>query len=113
MYIGSLYMRMSAGSPVTYYSPTFPRGGLAATFAIEVFALQGTSPTLECTIEHKNESDTSVTTAASFSSMSSVAVWFKDASGLKEQIRLAVVVGGSAAVNTAYANVLAPIWRPY
>lgn len=113
MYIGSLYMRMSAGSPVTYYSPTFPRGGLAATFAIEVFALQGTSPTLECSIEHKNASDTSFSTAASFSSMTGAGVFSKDATALKEEIRLAIVVGGSAAVNTVYANVLAPVWRPY
>jgi hypothetical protein len=113
VYIGSIYIRMSAGSPATYYTPTLPRGGLAAVFGIELFALLGTGPTLECAIEHKNQEDTSFTTAATFTSMSSAGMHTKDATALKEQIRLAITVGGSAATNTAYANVLAPQWRPY
>lgn len=112
MYIGSLYMRLSAGTPATYYSPTFPRGGLSATFVIEVFNLLGTSPTLECAVEHKNEDDTSFTSAGSFTSMSTTGIHKLDVSSLKEQLRLAITVGGSAATNTAYANVLAPTWRP-
>lgn len=113
MYIGDLFMRMSVGTPANFYSPSFERGGLSATFAIEVFNLMGTSPTLECTIEHKNHDDTSFTSAGTFSSMNVAAVWKVDVSALKEQIRLVITVGGSAASNTVYANVLAPIWRPY
>ena len=30
MYIGDLYMRMHTTTPAIYYSPTFPRSGLAA-----------------------------------------------------------------------------------
>jgi hypothetical protein len=110
MYVGSLFIRGTGGD---YNSPTFPRGGLAATFAIEVFMLSGTSPTLECDVEHKNAEDTVFTVAASFSSMSTAAVHKLDVSTLKEQIRLVFTVGGSAATNMVYANVLAPIWRAY
>lgn len=110
MYIGTLFMRLGG---VSYYSPTFPRGGLSATFGIEVFALTGTSPTLECAIEHKNIEDTSFTTAGNFSSMTTSGMAKLDVSSLKEEIRLNITVGGAANTNTVYANVLAPMWRPY
>lgn len=103
-------MRMGG---VSYYSPTFPRGGLAATFGIEVFGLVGTSPTLECTVEHKNAEDTSFVSAGTFSSMTSTGMAKLDVSSLKEQIRLNITVGGGANANAVYANVLAPMWRPY
>ena len=45
--------------------------------------------------------------------MSAAGVWKLDVSGLKEQIRLVITVGGTAVTNTVYANVLAPMWRPY
>lgn len=41
MYIGDLYIRMNAGTSAVYYSPTFSRGGLAATFLIDLFNLMG------------------------------------------------------------------------
>jgi hypothetical protein len=113
MYIGDLYMRMHTTTPATYYSPTFERGGLSATFAIDVFKLFGTSVTLECLVEHKNHEDTSYTTAGTFSSMNSETLWKLDVSGLKEQIRLVITVGGTVATNTVFANVLPPMWRPY
>ncbi|MGE0190463.1 MAG: hypothetical protein AB7T63_00330 [Planctomycetota bacterium] len=110
MYVGSLYQAMSGGN---YLSPTFPRGGLAATFAIEVFDLSGSSPTFECTVEHKNEEDTTFSSIGSFTSMTATGVHTLDVSGLKEQIRLSFAVGGGVATNTVYANVTAPMWRPY
>jgi hypothetical protein len=113
MYIGDLYMRMHTTTPASYNSPTFERGGLSATFAIDVFKLFGTSVSLECIVEHKNHDETSFSTAGTFSSMNSETLWKLDVSSLKEQIRLVITVGGSAATNMAYANVLAPMWRPY
>jgi hypothetical protein len=110
MHVGTIYIRGSGGD---YNSPTFPRGGLAATFAIEVFMLSGTSPTFECTVEHKNSEDVVFTIAGSFSSMTTAALHKLDVSSLKEQIRLVFTVGGGAATNMVYANVLAPMWRPY
>lgn len=60
MYVGQIAIRFGG---VDFNSPTFPRGGLAALFSIEVFALTGSSPTFECDVEHKNESDTSFAVA--------------------------------------------------
>ncbi len=113
MYIGDLYIRMAVGASVVYYSPTFVRGGLAGLFAFDVMGLMGTGTTLECDVEHKNSEDTNFTIAGTFSSMSALQVWTLSVSGLKEEIRLAVRVGGAAANNTVYANALAPQWRPY
>lgn len=110
MYIGQLAIRLGG---IDYNSPTFPRGGLAGLFSIEIFDLTGSSPTLECDIEHKNEEDVTFSVAASFSSMSTAAVHTKDVSGLKEQLRLVFRVGGAAAMNTVYFNVMSPAWRPY
>jgi hypothetical protein len=110
VYIGDLFMR-SGG--VSYFTPTFPRGGLAGTFLIDILAMHGSSPTLECVVEHKNVEDTSFTTAATFTSMTTTGLKQVQASALKEQIRLNITVGGAVDTNTVYANVLAPNWRPY
>jgi hypothetical protein len=110
MYVGSVFIRMNG---TTYNSPTFPRGGLAGLFGIELLALSGTSVSLECVVQHKNREDTSYTTAGTFASMTAAGLATLDVSGLKEEIRLAITVGGSAATNTVYAIVLPPMWRPY
>lgn len=110
MYIGTLFIRLGGAS---YNSPTFPRGGLAALFGIEVLALSGTSVSFECLVQHKNREDTSYTTAGTFASMTTAGLATLDVTGLKEEIRLVFTVGGSAATNTVYAIVLPPTWRPY
>jgi len=51
VFIVGQYFRRFAGS--AQYGPTFARGGNAALFAIEVFAVDA-STTLTATIEHKN-----------------------------------------------------------
>lgn len=63
-------------------------------------------------IEHKNEEDTSWTTLATLSTMTS-GVNTQTASAIKEQLRYAITVNGSSAWQTVYANILAPAWRPY
>lgn len=106
--VGGYYRRFSGGAQ---YSPTFGRGGNAALFAVEVLACDP-STSLTVTIEHKNEEDTSWTTLATLSTITS-GVNTVDASAIKEQIRYAFVVNGSQPYNSVYANVLAPAWRPY
>ncbi len=112
MYIGRRLQRLGAGAAATFYSDTFPRGGLSATFAIELFGLSGTSPSLECTVEHRDP-DGNFSTAGNFTTMTTTGVKTLDLSTLKELIRFGYQVGGSADTNTVYANVLAPQWRPY
>src|SRR5687768_7126419 len=53
VYIGDLFMRLGG---VSYFSPTFERGGLGASFIFRLFASSATSITI--TVEHKNMEDT-------------------------------------------------------
>lgn len=103
------YYRRFGGNP--QYSPTFGRGGLAAVFAVEIFAVDA-STTLTVVVEHKNEDDTSWTTLTTLSTMSA-GVNTQTATGIKEQLRYAITVNGMNGTDSVYANVLAPSWRPY
>jgi len=109
MYVGNLILRLGG---VFFNSPQFGRGGLAATFSCEVFALTASS-TFEIDVQHKNPEDTAFTTVGSFDSITTTGVKYKDLSGLKEQVRLRCYMTGSAATDACYFNVLAPQWRPY
>jgi hypothetical protein len=109
MLVGQYFMRFGAG--VTQYSPSFPRGGEAAVFSIEILALiSGTSITLA--VEHKNLEDTNWGSLGNVNA-TSVGVWPLSVTGLKEEVRLTYVVGGNNDTDTVYANVLAPQWRPF
>jgi hypothetical protein len=111
MIIGFFVFR---GGAVDKNSPSFPRGGLAATFVIDLLDLWGPGVNLDCDVEHKNTEDTAFTAVAgSFATMNSVDVYKLDVSGLKEQVRLVFRVGGTDPTNGVYLNVPAPAWRPY
>ena len=93
------------------YSPSFPRGGEAALFSVEVLAELG-SPTLVIGIDHKNYAETSWTAAGAFSAITAVGVATKDLSGLKEELRFKFTMSGTDGHGF---NLLmpAPAWRPY
>jgi len=110
MLVGQYFMRFGAG--VYQYSPTFPRGGLSAVFAIEIFALTpGTG--IDVAVEYKNVEDTSWTTFGAAMSPSTLGVHVLEVTGIKEEVRLRYSVNGTNHSDTVYANVLAPQWRPY
>jgi hypothetical protein len=110
MIVGSTIWKFD-GNP--YYSPEFPRGGLAGTFVIDVSHVNAT-PDVTVTIEHRNAEDTSFTTAATFSSITAVGVATKDATSLKEIIRLKFEFDAGDATNAAiHFLIQAPTWRPY
>jgi hypothetical protein len=106
--IGEYHRRFSGGQQ---FSPTFPRGGNAAVFGVEVF---DTDPgvTLTAVVQHKNIEDTSWTTLTTLASMTT-GVTTQAASAIKEQLRIAYVVNGVSPEDSVYANTLAPTWRPY
>jgi len=99
-------------SSTPYFSPTFPRGGLAALFSWEIRLVEGSSA-LTVDIEHKNEEDTSFTSAGSIGSMSNEGTYSKDTSGLKEQIRLKFLVSGGSSGDYIHVVLAPPAWRPY
>jgi hypothetical protein len=108
MTIGDTYRRFGGA---VQYGPTFPRGGNAAVFAVEVFAADA-GAALTVIVEHKNASDTSWTTLATLAGLTA-GVNTQTATGIKEQLRLSFAVTGTNAWDSVYANVLAPSWRPY
>ena len=101
------------GGTVPFYSPSFPRGGEAALFSIEVTHLFGSSPpSLAVTIEHKNEDDTTWSSAGSFAAITATGLATKDISGLKEELRISFLPTGTDG-EAFHVIVPAPAWRPY
>lgn len=100
----------------TYYSPEFPRGGLAARFSVDVtqYAVSGASQ-FDIAIEHRNSEDTTWSTAGTFSAISSTGAASVDVTGLKEIIRLTFAFSGGTpvAADAVHLLVQAPSWRPY
>lgn len=100
----------------TYYSPEFPRGGLAALFTVAVSHLVlGGAAGLDITVEHRNSEDTNWTNAGTFGAVTSTGSATLDVAGLREIIRLAFDFSGGtpAADDAAHILIQAPSWRPY
>ena len=111
MIVGTQITHDGSGT-TAYYSPSFPRGGEAAVFSIDVTHMSG-GPTLNVAVEHKNVEDTSWGTADSFSGITTTGLATKDISGLKEELRLAFTFSAGSAGNFFHVIVPAPAWRPY
>ena len=99
-------------STTPYYSPTFPRGGEAATFAVDVTHLDA-GVTFDVTVEHKNAEDTSWTSAGAFTGIAAVGLGTKDVSSLKEELRLKYSFSAGSSGDMVHIVVPAPQWRPY
>ena len=110
MIIGTTVFKFD-GTP--YYSPEFPRGGLAATFAADVTHLQG-APTFTITVEHRNSEDTTWTSLGTFSSVTSAGAVSADLTGIKEIVRFVYTFdAGDDATDAVHFLMQAPSWRPY
>jgi hypothetical protein len=109
---------MINGTPIivmggsAFYSPSFPRGGEAALFSLEVTHKMGTSPSLAVSVEHKNEDETSWAAAGAFSAITATGVATKDISSLKEEVRFNFTPTGTDG-DAFHVIVAAPAWRPY
>ena len=103
------YFYAGAGAD-PFYTPPMDRGGPSGTFGVEVSHL-ATSPTLTVTVEHKNRTETSWTTAGSFAAISATGVFQKDLSGLKQQIRVATSFASGSAGDMVRIAVLPVMWR--
>ena len=110
MVIGTTLFKLD-GTP--YYSPSFPRGGLSATFAVSVTHMYG-SPTFTITVQHRDRNATTWDDAGSFTSISSSGESVKDLSTLKEVIRFKYTFdAGDDATDAVHFEMQAPSWRPY
>src|SRR5262245_1375359 len=101
------------GSGGSKFTATFPRGGLAATFQIQVLDLVGSPTTLGATIDHKNVEDTSFSIAGSFPTINSISVATLSVSAIKEQVRYAFALVASNSWEGFYILLPDPSWRPY
>lgn len=106
MLIGEL--NFNSATPV--YTPIVSRFGESAVFVIEALQITGGTSSLAVDIEHKNRSDTSWTTAASFTAITTTGVKTKDASALKEQVRLKFTQSANAG-DWSRVFVHPPLWR--
>ena len=96
-----------------YFSPPLPRGGLAATFAVDVDNVIGT-PSVTITVQHRNQEDTSWTDAGSFSAITAAGQSTVDVTSLKEVLRFKYAFdAGDAALDGFHFLMQAPSWRPY
>ena len=100
------------GDTTAYYSPSFPRGGEAANFSLDVTHLVGTV-TFVVDIEHKNLEDTTWASAGTFTAITATGVQVKDLTGLKEEIRIKFAFSAGSAGDFVHVIVAAPAWRPY
>ena len=96
-----------------YYSPSFSRGGLAGTFAIDVTHLYG-SPTVTVTIQHRDEHDTTFADLGSFSAITATGSDQVDLTGIKQIVRFRYEFdAGDDATDAMHFIMQAPSWRPY
>ena len=110
MIIGDTLFKLD-GNP--YYSPEFPRGGLAATFACDVSQVAN-SPKLTITVETRNSEDTSWSTLGSFALVDSVGSRSVDLTGCKEIARFKYSFDEANSSDAAVHLLMqAPSWRPY
>lgn len=112
MIVGTTVFHDGTGT-TAYYSPSFPRGGLAAVFSMDVTHKNGASVAMTVTVEHKNDDETAWTTAGSFSSITTTGTKTVDVSSIKEEVRLAFTFTAGSAGNFFHVVISAPAWRPY
>ena len=111
MVVGTTLFRLDG---TAYYSPEFGRGGLAATFVVDVLNTSlSASQTFDIEIEHRNADSTTWTSAGTFTGMTSAGVFTKDVSDLMEIVRLKYTFSGTNAEDSVHYLMQAPSWRPY
>ena len=110
MIVGQTIFKMDGNA---YYSPEFGRGGLSATFALDVMNLEG-APTVSVTVEHRNADETSFSNAGTFTSITTVGAKSADISDLKEILRFKYEFdAGDQSTDGMHFLTMAPSWRPY
>ena len=95
-----------------YHSPSFPRGGLGATFAVDVSHFHGVTQ-FNITVEHRDENSTTFETAGTFDAITAAGPDSKDITGLKQIVRFKYGFTGGNPEDGVHFIMQAPSWRPY
>lgn len=110
MIIGTTIFKMDGDA---FYGPEIFRGGLAASFLVDVTHFLGT-PTVTITIEHRNEDETSWSVLGAMSPINIKGTHDVSVSGVKEIVRMRVDFdAGDAALDAIHLLMMSPSWRPY
>lgn len=113
MLVGTTIIHSDTGTD-SYYTPSFPRGGLSANFSLDVTHIAAAaSLTLVVAVEHKNEDETSWAVAGTFSNITAKGVATKDITGLKEEVRMSFTYSAGAEGDFVHLVLTQPAWRPY
>ena len=110
MVVGTTLFKLDGND---YFSPQFPRGGLAATFACDVTHV-GNSPTFTITVQHRNSEDTTFSDLGSFTAITAIGEAIKDLTGVKEILRFKYAFdAGDSSQAAIHFLMQTPSWRPY
>ena len=110
MIVGTSSFKMDGND---YFSPQFPRGGLAATFAMDVTQIVG-APTVTVTVQHRNADETTFTDLGAFAAATATGARTVDLTGCKEILRFKYTFdAGDDATDGMHLLMQAPTWRPY
>jgi hypothetical protein len=110
MVVGTTLFKMDGNA---YFSPSFPRGGLAATFAVDVTQIAGT-PSFTITVQTRNAEDTTWTDLGTFTAITATGASQKDLTGLKEIVRFKYAFdAGDDPTDGLHFLMQSPSWRPY
>ena len=110
MIVGTTIYKMDG---TAYLSPDFGRGGLAATFAVDVTQISGT-PSVTITVQTRNSEDTTYSDLGSFTAITAAGASQLDVTGLEEIVRIKYEFDvGDAAGDGIHFLMQAPSWRPY
>ena len=107
---GALILKMIG---TNYYSPVIARQTMHAIFVAQVTNCGGGGTiTVNVDVQHRNRSDTSWTSAGTFTAITADGIYTKELSGLKELVRYAFNISGAGTSSYSGAQVFggAPSW---
>ncbi len=110
MIVGTTLFKMDGNA---FYSPSFPRGGLAATFGVDVTQIAG-APSFTITVQTRNSEDITWTDRGAFTAITAVGASQKDLTGLLEIVRFKYAFdAGDESTDGLHFLMQPPSWRPY
>ena len=110
MVVGTTLFKMDGNA---YFSPSFPRGGLAATFAVDVTQIAGT-PSFTITVQTRNAEDVTWSDLGTFTAITATGAFQKDLTSLKEIVRFQYAFdAGDNESDGLHFLMQPPSWRPY
>ena len=107
-----IFVSVGTRESLAFYSPSFARGGLAGTFAVDVTHFYGIT-NIVITVQHRDENETSWADAGAFSAITGAGSSTVDITALKQILRFKYLMTGGNTYDGVHLVMQAPSWRPY